>query len=195
MKGTLGKIIGTGMLLMAAAAMPALGQVGGGGGGQGGGGGGGGGGFGGGRGGGGRGGRGGGAAQFQQQRMQQIQQQIGATDEDWAAIQPKVEAVMTAQRDVQAGGMRGFGGRGGRGGFGGGAQPTANQSEVQAAQAALQQALDNKDSPPELIKEKLQALRDARARAREVLKKAQTDLQALLTQRQEAVMVELGILE
>jgi hypothetical protein len=124
--------------------------------------------------------------------MQQIQQQIGATDEDWAAIQPKVEAVMTAQRDVQAGGMRG--GRG-RGGFGGGAQPTANQSEVQAAQAALQQALDNKDSPPELIKEKLQALRDARARAREVLKKAQTDLQSLLTQRQEAVMVELGILE
>jgi hypothetical protein len=127
--------------------------------------------------------------------MEQIKTQIGAKDDEWAAIQPALEKVMAAQRDAQAGGGRGgFGGRGNRGG-GNPGTPAATTSDVQKAIAELQAALDNKETPPEVIKAKLQGVRDARARAREALKKAQADLQQLLTQRQEAVFVELGFLE
>jgi hypothetical protein len=190
MKGAFSKYLGLGMLVVAALAMPTFAQAGGGGGG--------GGGFGGGGGGGGRGGRGGGGnpAQFQQQRMDQIKQQIGAKDDEWAAIQPALEKVMNAQRDVQAGargGMMGGGGR--RGNQGGGATPAAGTSELAKAIAELQAALQNPDTPPEQIKAKLQAVRDARAKAKDALVKAQKELQALLTQRQEAVFVEMGILE
>jgi Spy/CpxP family protein refolding chaperone len=60
---------------------------------------------------------------------------------------------------------------------------------------ALQTALDNKDSKPDEIKGKLDALRDARGKAREQLVKAQADLKSLLTQRQEAVLVTRSMLE
>src|SRR5271170_5761883 len=82
-------------VLLAALAMPVLGQAnGGGGGGNGGGGGGGGGGFGGGGGGGG-GGRGNfDPAQFRQRRLDNIKTQLGSTDDEFAALQPKIEKVM-----------------------------------------------------------------------------------------------------
>jgi hypothetical protein len=60
---------------------------------------------------------------------------------------------------------------------------------------ALQAVLDNKDSKPDEIKSKLDALRDARGKARDQLTKAQGDLKSLLTQRQEAVLVTRGMLE
>jgi Spy/CpxP family protein refolding chaperone len=59
----------------------------------------------------------------------------------------------------------------------------------------LQTTLDNKDAKPEEIKAKLTALRDARNKAKEDLTKAQADLKELLTQRQEAVLVNMGLLD
>ena len=179
------KYAGLAMLVGAAMTLPSMAQQGGGGGGPGGG-------------GGGRFGRGGGGnfnpAQFQQMRMQRIQQQMGVSDEDWKAIEPKLQAVMDAQRDATAGGRGGFGrGRGRRGG--GGGQANAPQSDVQKALADLQTTLDNKDASADEIKGKLQAVRDARNAAKEKLTKAQTDLQSVLTQRQEAVLVEMGMLD
>src|SRR5437867_3676371 len=69
-------------------------------------------------GGGGGGGFGGGGfdpAQMRQRMMDALKQQLGATDDEWKAIQPKVEKVMEAQRDARSGGGMGmfFGGRGG----------------------------------------------------------------------------------
>jgi Spy/CpxP family protein refolding chaperone len=66
---------------------------------------------------------------------------------------------------------------------------------VAVASKALADTLDNKDAKPDEIKAKLTALRDARAKAREELTKARKDLTDLLTQRQEAVLVQFGILE
>jgi hypothetical protein len=127
--------------------------------------------------------------------IQGMKDQLGATDEEMAALTPKIEKVMQLQRDSRGG--RGFGRRSGAGGPpGGGATPTdANQSAVQKANADLRTTLENKDAKPDEIKAKLDALRTARTQAKQELTAAQQDLKGLLTQRQEAVMVEMGLLE
>jgi Spy/CpxP family protein refolding chaperone len=142
--------------------------------------------------------------------MDNLKAALGSTDDEFAALQPKIEKVMQLERDANPGmgGMFGRGGRGGRGGGGGGGgggaagggggggaangQPT---SDVQTKLADLNTALDNKDTSADDIKTKLQALRDARTAAKADLAKAQDDLKSVLTQRQEAVMVSRGLLE
>jgi peptidoglycan hydrolase CwlO-like protein len=156
-------------------------------------------------GGGGRGGRNFDPAAMQQRQLDRIKQALGTTDDEFKALQPKLEKVLTDQRNSTAGrgmGMMGRGGPGGPGGGRGGNNPApaaapdpATLSPVAKAAADLQTVLDNKDAKPEDIKEKLTALRDARTKARDELKAAQKDLTELLTQRQEAVLVEMGILE
>jgi hypothetical protein len=142
--------------------------------------------------------------------MDRLKQQLGATDDEFAAIQPKIQAVMNDQRDAQTGGM--FGGRGGRGGRGGGggnaggnggnggggqggAAAATPESDVAKAAADLQTTLDQKDATPDDIKGKLETLRTAKKAAKETLSKAQDDLKSVLTQRQEAVLVEFGMLD
>jgi len=147
---------------------------------------------------GGAGGRGGfDPAAMRQRMMDRIKEQLGAKDDEWKLIQPKVEKVTTLQRDTRGGGGFGRPGRGGPPGGGGGAAPAdaAPLSDVAQKAKDLQTVLDNKDAKPEEIKAKLTALREARTKAAEDLKKARAELTELLTQRQEAVLVEMGILE
>jgi Spy/CpxP family protein refolding chaperone len=182
--------------LLMAVAVPAMAQNNGGGGGGGQQGGGGAGGPGGG--GGGFGGRGD-PAQFRQRMMDQLKQQLGATDDEFAAIQPKIEAVMTLQRDANPGRFGMFGGRGGRGRGGdanaapGGA--TTQPSGVQAAMTDLENTLNDQSAGADQIKSKLDALRDARTKAKQDLAQAQADLKSVLTQRQEAVLVLRNLLD
>jgi hypothetical protein len=132
-------------------------------------------------------------AQFRQRMMQRIQEQLGATDEDMQALSPKIEKVMQLERDTR-GGRGGFGRRGGGPG-GPNAATDPNASAVQKAVSDLQETLKNKDAKPDEIKAKLDAVRQARAQAKQELTAAQQELKGLLTQRQEAVMVEMGMLE
>ena len=178
--------------LLMALAVPAMAQNnggGGGGGGQGGGGGGGGGGF---------GGRGD-PAQYRQRAMDQLKQSLGATDDEFAAIQPKIEAVMTLQREANPNRFGMFGGNRGRRGGGDANNPqpgaTTQPSGVQAAMNDLQNTLDDQSAGADQIKSKLDALRDARTKAKQDLAQAQADLKSVLTQRQEAVLVMRSILE
>ena len=136
-------------------------------------------------------------AQFRERMMNNIKERLGASDDEWKVISPKVEKVMTAQRDARAGGggFGGFGGGGGgrRGGGGGGdQQPT---TEVGKASADLRTALENKDTPADDIAKKLAAYREARDKGRAALQASQKELKEILTQRQEAVMVNMGMLE
>jgi hypothetical protein len=139
-------------------------------------------------------------AQFMQQMNDRMKTQLGLSDDEFKAIQPKIEAVMTAQRSTRGGGG-GYGGRGGRGGNNGGngnapTDPNAPApTPTQAAAKDLQTTLDNKDAKPEEIKAKLTTLREARSHAKDDLTKAQTELKELLTQRQEAVLVNMGLLD
>jgi hypothetical protein len=191
-------------LLVAMLTLPVLGQANNGGGGDNGNGGGNGNGNNGGGGGGGGGGFGGrrDPAQFMQRMMDGLKTQLGASDDEFAAIQPKIQAVMTLQRDVitrpRMFGRGGpGGGGGGRGGFGGGGfgGPTTQPSAVQTALQDLQTALDDQNTSPDDIKTKLDTLRQAKSKARQDLVVAQQDLKSILTQRQEAVMVLDGYLD
>jgi hypothetical protein len=138
--------------------------------------------------------------QFRQRIAERMKEVLGANDEEWGVIQPKLEKVMTLQR--QSAGGRGmgmlFGGRGGRGPGGDrgsrGGPFGDDDSAVSQRSRELQQAVESNASSDEL-KAKLAALREARAKAREDLTKAQTELRELLTMKQEASLVMMGMLE
>jgi hypothetical protein len=133
-------------------------------------------------------------AQFREQMMTRMKERMGASDDEWKVIQPKIEKVMTVQRETR-GGFGGFGGGGGdrrRGGGGGDNQPTTESGK---ASADLRTALENKDTPAEEIAKKLAAYREARDKGRAQLAAAQKELKEILTQRQEAALVNMGMLE
>ena len=139
-----------------------------------------------------------------------MKEQFGCTDDQWKALQPMIDKVQTLQRDAR-GGMGGMGGMmGGRGRGGnqpGVATPAATtppaapdpnarpQSDLEKKGAELQKLLQDKASTPEAIKLALAAFRDARVKAEEELNKAQNELRAVLSARQEAQAVAWGLLK
>ncbi len=129
-----------------------------------------------------------------------IKERMAPTDDEWKVIEPKLQKVMDDRRDTM-GGMFGRGGRrggdNGGGGAGGGATPSAdtNRSPMQKASQDLRDILDKKDATAEEINAKLTAYREARDKARQTLVAAQKDLKDVLTQRQEAVLVSMGMLD
>ncbi|MEK9863889.1 MAG: hypothetical protein VW804_12105 [Verrucomicrobiota bacterium] len=142
-----------------------------------------------GRGQGGQGGPGGGRGNFdpaemRARMMERYQEQLGFSDAEFKAIQPLIEDVQTKQREARGGrgGMM-FGGRGGRGGRGG------NQDadpELEALQSAIESGSN--------IEAKLAAFRAARDKKEADLKKAQDTLKSVLTVKQEAQAVLMGII-
>ena len=140
-------------------------------------------------GGGGGGGRGG-------RMMDNIKTELAVTDEQWTVLQPKLETVMGLSRELMAGRFGGRGGRGGRGGGNAGNAPAAAPaSDIVDKTKALNDTLDNKDADPKDIAQKLAAVRDARERVRASLVKAQAELKEMLTPRQEARLVLMGVLD
>jgi hypothetical protein len=152
--------------------------------------------------------------------MDDLKQRLATSDEDFGAIQPKLESVMQLKRDAesrmrpgpppgpppdgqgpndqQGGGGPQMGGP--PGGDNGGPprdqnQPQPANSEVQQAARDLHEALDNPDTSSADIKAKVDAVRAARAAAREKLAKAEQDLIQVLTPHQEAVLVDAGLLD
>jgi hypothetical protein len=138
--------------------------------------------------------------QFRQQMADRMKTALGASDEEWKALQPRIEKVQTLSRQTRGGGM-GFmmmgGRRGGPGDRPQGDRPESDrpQSAVETAGAALQKVLDNKDASTAEIKTALTALREARAKARAELEAAQKELREVVTVRQEAQLVTLGLLD
>jgi hypothetical protein len=147
-------------------------------------------------------------AQFMERRMERYREQLEIqSDDEWKAVQPLLEKVVQAQREVRIGGFGGFGG-GGRGGPPGGPQndpaggangrgnrgnrgiPDANSNPEAAA---LRQAVDAK-APTAEIKARLARLREALKQKEADLTKAQEALRQVLTTRQEAVAVLNGLL-
>jgi len=118
---------------------------------------------------------------------------MGATDDEWKVLEPKIQKVTELSGKARTGGM-GFRFRFGEGG-GDNEKPTA----VETARKDLQKILDNKDAKPDEVKKALTAYRDARDKAKQdakaELEKAQKDLREILTQRQEAYLVTRGLLD
>jgi hypothetical protein len=146
-------------------------------------------------------------AQFRQNMLDRMKDRLEVKDDaEWKLIEGALGKVFDAQRDVMSsrmGGMmggrrnRGGGGNAGdtastdttnnrpRGGFGGTPSPEAED---------LQKAIDDK-APADQIKAKLAKLREANAAKEATLAKAQDELKALLTSRQEAIVVLTGMLK
>ena len=172
-----------------------------------GGGGGGGGNGGGGNGGGGNGGNGGGGGGGRQRgnfdparMMQAVQDRLGFTnDTDWQAVQPLVQKVMDARRDVGTPNMRALFGRnrnGGGGGQGGGGPRGGGMfgGQPSAEETALQDALDN-DAPSSQIKDLLAKYKASQKAKQDKLVAAQEDLKKVLTSKQEAQAYLLGLVD
>lgn len=154
--------------------------------------------------GGGRGNRGGGGgnfdpAQFRERMMERYREAFEVkSDDEWKVLEGRITKVMEAQRDTRMGigfgGGRGGGRRGGGGDQANAAPRNPFGGEPSPEAEALQKALESKASSEEL-KSKLAKFRDARKAKESALDKAQDDLRKVLTVRQEATAVTMGLLK
>jgi len=153
--------------------------------------------------------------QFDPERMRQMMDQrmkemFGATDQEWKILGPRVTKVQELSRQVGGGGRGGmmFGGMGRRGGQQGGpggpgggrfggrpGAPGTEQTEVEKAMEQLNTLLENTSASPEQIKNQLTTLRAAREKAKQQLAVAQQELRQIITLRQEAQCVMMGMLD
>jgi len=142
---------------------------------------------------GGRGGRGFDPVQMQQRIMERYKEMLEVTnDDEWKAIEPRVQKVMELRRESFSGMGRGFFGRGSRGGD----QDQQRRGMFGApnpAAEALQKAIDSKASKAEM-KAALEKYIASRKEKQAEMEKAQDDLRKLLTPRQEAIATLNGLL-
>lgn len=149
--------------------------------------------------------------QMRQRMMDNYRERLEVTsDSEWNVLQPRIQKVVDARREAASGRMGGFGMMGmgnrqrpdaaGGGGGGGGADQQRGQrragfgGQPDPDLEALQKAIDSKASADE-IKTKLAKYRDSRKQKEAALEQAQADLKKLLSVRQEAVAVTMGLLQ
>jgi len=151
-------------------------------------------------------------ARMQEMMNQRMKEQLGITgDDEWKVIQPRLQKVQDLSRQVSPGGRMGtFGGRGMVGGPGGrgqaqgpgqgpgpdarGTAPDRELSAVEKAAQELQDLLATEAPKAEDIKTKLTAYRTAREKTKSDLAKAQDELKQIVTVKQEAALVLMGML-
>ena len=135
--------------------------------------------------------------QMRQRMVDRMKEALGATDEEWKVLGPRVEKVQTLSFQLRGGlGMGGmFVRRAPRGETPEAAAPAREPTQVEKALQELRTVLDNKEAKPEEIKAKLTALREAREKVKQELAKAQKELRELLTLHQEAQLVLMGLLD
>jgi len=141
-------------------------------------------------------------AQFRQNMLDDARGRLEVkSDDEWKVIQPLIEKVMDARREVGFGGGFGFG-RGPRRGGGNNnndAQSSGNNQGFRGSEPApeaeeLQKAIDANASKDEL-KAKLAKLREARKEKEAKLASAQEELKKVLSVKQEAAAVLIGLLQ
>ena len=122
--------------------------------------------------------------------MLRIKDRLGVTDDEWNALQPAIQRVMTAMSALgQSSPGMGMG-------MGMGA-PTGGQStpsDLAKARRDLGAAIKDSTTSPQDFTDKMQALRDSRAKAQAELDDARKNLTSLVTVRQEGILTVLGIL-
>jgi hypothetical protein len=112
--------------------------------------------------------------------MKMLQTRFGVTDDaEWAVISARITPIMELRRSAMGGGFR----MGGGGGGGRNADP---------AVTALRSAITD-NMPDAEIKARLERLRESRKDDQAKLEKAQADLVAVLSVKQEAIAVMMGL--
>ena len=151
---------------------------------------------------------GGGAQAFMQQMLERrdanIKVELKVSDDEWSVIKPLLDKVELAQFAFITSGNFGMGGRRPAGGPGGGGGATGGggggqggnpmfqgSPEVQALTDVVQSGSASNDD----LKAKMAAVRELRKKATDDLAAARADLQKVLSLRQEAVLLSMGILD
>jgi len=138
--------------------------------------------------------------EFRRRMQERMRERLGATEAEWKVLQPRIEKVQQLQRATRGGFRIGMGGRRGGRRPGGEAQregdaPQREQSEIEKKSEALRNLLDDQNSAAQAIKAALDALRRAREEAQQDLAAARKELRGVVTVRQEAQLVLMGLLE
>jgi len=129
--------------------------------------------------------------QFRQKMNEYLKTALKVSDEEWSVIQPLLETVQTKQRETLTTRFSFMGGR-----RNGGDRPNRPDSKpVSPETDSLKTALETEGSTPVEIKSRLEAVRAARKKALAELDQAREELRKVLTQRQEATLVMVGVLE
>jgi hypothetical protein len=144
-------------------------------------------------------------AQFRERMMERTREQLEVKDDtDWKALEPLVQKVMDARMQTMAGMGRGMFGGGRRGGGGDNTNADNNNGgdrqrrgpfgqEPSPEAVALQKEIDSKASNSEM-KAAMAKFVEARKAKQAELEKAQAELRAVLSVRQEAIATNLGLL-
>jgi hypothetical protein len=130
-------------------------------------------------------------AQIQQRILDGIQERLGFTNEvEWEAVKPLVQKVIDAGREVIAGRLDRLGSSRNRGSSHGGSSGLFGQPS--AEQESLQKAVDD-NVPTAEIKDLIARYKAAQKIKQARLEAAQADLKKVLTSKQEAQALLLGL--
>lgn len=126
--------------------------------------------------------------------MDRLREQFAVTDDaEWALISERLTKVAELRRGAMGGGAFGRGGPPPGGGNNGGGGNRGTRGTGNPEQDALRQAVTDK-LPDAEIKSRLDRLREVRKQNEMKLAKAQEELRAVLSVRQEAIAVMYGML-
>lgn len=132
-------------------------------------------------------------AAMQERMLGALREQFAVTDDaEWTLIAERIMKVSEIRRSAAPGGAMGRGGPPGGGPGGGGPRP-ARGGSGNPEQDSLRAAITDK-MPDAEIKSRLDRLREVRKQNEAKLTKAQEDLRAVLSLRQEAIAVMFGLL-
>ena len=126
--------------------------------------------------------------QMRQRRQQRWQQALGLNDDELAVVEPMIEKVQELARQTRGGAMMMAARRGA-------AEEDAAVSPVAQATRELRTLINREDATAEQMQAQLAVLRAARELGAAELAQAQTELREVLTQRQEAQLVLMGVLD
>ena len=138
--------------------------------------------------------------QIQQRLLDNLRQQLDITnDAEWGAVEPLILKVgqdwMSSTLGGGLGGLRGmFGNRGGGQGGRGRSLADLSLGQPDPTADALRNAIDA-NAPTEQLKAALARYREAQKRKADELAKNREELRQVLTIRQEAILVSMGILD
>ncbi len=126
-------------------------------------------------------------ASVQQLGTSRLKEQLGVSNDEWAALLPKIQKVVDA---AYAAGIRSQ-----RLEMMGLRPTTKGPTEVGKAMQEMRDTSKDSTANPQLIAEKLNAWRTLRQQAEERYAAAQKELVSILTRRQEGVLVLAGLLQ
>lgn len=135
--------------------------------------------------------------QMQNMISQSLKQMLGSTDEEWSVIGPMVLKVYSLVSSQSSGvQIRSIMGRSGNQGsqMRGANRPSFSSTEDVALEE-LKTLLESEETTNTQLKNKISEIRNAREKSRQDLVKARKELREILTLKQEATLISVGLLE